>query len=134
MDKINGDVRAGEFLMLDEWHGAKAFVKSVVTAIGRMTVSASEGEEGASPNVAYVGDVLEILAVDYPNAIVRVHASCGHSAQTHLDLREFTCHRATPEYIAAVVKKAATAPAPAVIPPPAKVAWWRRLLRRVSEL
>jgi hypothetical protein len=136
MDKINGDLKPGDFILIEEWHGEKAFLKTSLAVTGYTSTFCKPEDEGAQPNRALKGDIVEIIAIDWPNAAVRVHQSCGHSGLSDLDLREFTCRKASPDYIAAVVVKPEVRGqvVPMPTPPPVKASWWRRLLRRIAEL
>lgn len=106
MDRPNGDIVAGQFILITAWCGRKAFVKRIgdmMSIFRGCELYADENDEDAVPNRMLFGDVIEIVAVDWPNAIAVVHGSSGNRVNAmHLDLREFECKAADPAYVQAV--------------------------------
>lgn len=123
-DRANGDLKPGDRVMIREWVKQKAFVKQRIGAMGMsMTEMVAEQETSdettrVQPNQRFFGDVLEILAVDYPWAVCDLHSVQGPSDYTRaritLNLTDFNCEKATPEYVTAVMSGA---PRPAPIQP-----------------
>jgi len=112
-------------IMITKWCKHRGYIKTSREGhvlMQEMVADPAEDERTTSrPNAAMFGDVVEVLAVDYPLAVVDVH-SVAHAgfdynrARVWLDLTEFECRLADPQYIAAVMSGR---PAPTPAEPPA---------------
>ena len=122
-DRPNGDLKAGDRIMISSWCRDKTYVR--VKASGGLISVGTTGDveaENTQINRAFFGDVLEVLAVHYPRVLVDVHSvSAGPGdylkIRTVLDAQDFECERADDAYIQAVMRGK---PRPEPAAPPAR--------------
>jgi hypothetical protein len=103
MDRVNGDLKAGDLIVIRSWVGARQYSRLVEK--GPMNVVAEPCDadvDGAVRNRALFGDVLEVMAVEWPNLIVTVHTLVGgryRALGLQLDARHFECSPASANYL-----------------------------------
>lgn len=120
-DLPNADLVPGDIVLITEWVKGKAFVRTNFGGqllIQELVPTGEADEANVRPNQYLFGDVVEIVGIDYPWAVCTVHsARVTGSDYTRwriaLDLREFNCRKARPEYLEALRSGAAPAAAPA---------------------
>lgn len=123
-DRPNGDLTPGSFFLVTAWVGAKAYVRvtPVVASNGLHNVVAMspEREPGMLPNRQLFGDLIEVVAVQYPIMVVYVHTSTGEEDyskyRTILDMREIVAVKADPDLVKAFIPPE---------PEPEPVRWWQ---------
>ena len=132
-DVPNGDLKTGDFFIVTRWCGRRAYIKPVpahpLSQMGTCaSVLAEEGDEGAVVNIGGLDAMWEVVAIDYPSIIVKMHeakpdAWSGKGYPMVLDCRDFETRRPSPEYTAAFLA-IGKPPLPAKVE--AKRPWWRR--------
>jgi len=124
----NEDLKRGDRIMITEWVKERAFVKQrnahgvLVAEFVHEDKAGDDDTLKVSPNRQYVGDVLEVLGMDYPLAIFDVHTVQGAGdytrARVMLDVRDFNCKQVGTDYVAAVMSGIVVPPPPVPLPTP----------------
>lgn len=101
----NSDLKVGEYILITGWCGPRAFIRTVRMGPLVSEAMSPDDSEGAEPNRMLFGDVIRIDAIDYPHAMATVLQSNGKPMLIDLDLKEFDCRRAGPEYLREAMKR-----------------------------
>lgn len=137
MDRPNADLKPGDFFIVTQWCRARACMKPVAAhpmqnliGCGGQMVACEEGEEGSVPNRSSLDKVFEVIAIDYPNLLAKMHDTAsdnwsGKGYPLSLDCRDFECRRPSVDFVTAYLSIGAGA-VPSVLRRP----WYRRWLGR----
>lgn len=111
MDIPNGDLAPGDFFWITEWVGHLAEERPDVVVMGfppQAPVESGECQPPQNPNRELTMDLIEVLEIDYPIALVCVHGwRHGQYLQGRatLNLREFECRKTKPRDAAKILRR-----------------------------
>jgi hypothetical protein len=109
LDRPNADLAPRDYFVLEGWCRAKEWVRpahsGATIVMGGIPFTPCEAnDEGAIKNLFGMSALFEVLSVDYPSVIVKMHEMkpdhfAGRGYSMVLDCRDFNCRRPTGEYV-----------------------------------
>lgn len=120
MDRPNGDLKIGDVFKITAWCGEM----EMYTPSGFALMWGAERDDGEPKKRPVDGTVFKVLAIDYPQILVRGYCASGHQGQRELDMRTFEARIANPEYAKELIREATPKPQHTCTWCRVK-AWWR---------
>ncbi len=101
MDKVNGDLQTGDFLLLVRWLGDKERVRVGPGLVAQVVPGMAE--DGTAENAAWRDVLIEVSSVSYPRAVLLLHRLLPDGrrivASAIADVREFEVVKANALFV-----------------------------------